>query len=168
MHFELCQAVVRVLVEETTGFSVSERGQVLLAELRDEFDWLEPGKTFLIRIGKGDVRWWSFAGGHFNGRFASCLDRGGLDVISDNFSVSQKNKQPDPEHIDNLKACIDQCIGVNLDVVDEDQDELKFSEAIPASIATKMSVERGAVSDIAGIVGRYGISMIIDNRSDPQ
>ncbi|MBF0604768.1 MAG: DEAD/DEAH box helicase [Nitrospirae bacterium] len=166
MHFDLCQAVVRALVEETTGFSVSERGQALLAKLRDEFDWLEPGKTFLISDGTGEVKWWTFAGGHFNGRIASCLDRGGFHVISDNFSMSLKNKLSDLGAIDNFKSCIDQCLGVDLQDIDEGLEKLKFSEAIPTSIAVKQSVERESVSDISGIVQRYGILMTIDNLTD--
>lgn len=168
MHFDLCQAVVRVFIDEIIGFTVSERGQSLLAELRGEFEWLVPGKTFLISNGKGEARWWTFAGGHFNGRFASCLDRGGFDVISDNFSVSSKNKQPAVGDVDNFKSCIDQCIGTDMQIVDENPDKLKFVEAIPTSIFAKMSVERESDTIIIGIIGRYGISTVIDNREDLQ
>lgn len=164
MHFELCQAVVRVLVQEPEGFSISERGKSLLAELRDEFDWLEPGKTFLIRNEKGDVRWWTFAGGHFNSRIASCFDRGGIDADSNNFSVSLKNNQGVLESVNIFKSHIDKCVDVDLKDINESLVKLKFLEVIPYVIDYKTQVRRTSVKDIAAIVASCGILMIIDNR----
>ena len=48
LHFALCQAVARVLAREHAPVVFSKRALELMETLRDEYDWVEPGQTFLI------------------------------------------------------------------------------------------------------------------------
>ncbi|MBF0632208.1 MAG: DEAD/DEAH box helicase [Magnetococcales bacterium] len=143
MHFKLCQAVVRVLVEETTGFSVSERGQALLADLRDEFDWLEPEKTFLISNGKGEVRWWTFAGQALNSQAATHLVDCGFEAKFDNFSVMLKGVC-EPEKV--LSAIhswyANRGQGLRSVAHEEMANSLKFSACLSVTMISKMFTER--------------------------
>ena len=56
LSFELCQAIPRVLAREDAPVALSRRAAALLGELREEYAWVEPGKTFLVVQDEG-IHW---------------------------------------------------------------------------------------------------------------
>ena len=66
LHFDLCQAMTRVLSREGTPVAFSRRAMEKIEELRAIHDWVEPNTNFLIRDADGNITWWTFAGKRAN------------------------------------------------------------------------------------------------------
>lgn len=146
-HFELCQAITRVLANVDVPVTLSLRARELIEELRDEYDWVEPNKTFLITYEDGYVVWWTFAGKLVNAAIAAVLDDEALKVVSDNLSVSFSGGI----ELEQLKASISKMVLNNptnlLVPLDESFiDELKFSECLPQRVKETELAERYDVS----------------------
>lgn len=88
MHFEMCQAIAAVLSSEKKYEGLSSRAVEFLAEQRDEFSWLEAGKTTLVIDADGDAVWWTFAGKLFNAAIADRLACESDKVATDNLGIS--------------------------------------------------------------------------------
>ena len=148
MHFELCQAIGNILMDEDNFIKVSDRGMALWENLQEEFEWLEPGKTFLINHGDIEARWWDFAGGMLNSQMATYLDNNGLQTSQDNFSVTVKSSVA-PE---DLKLVIQDFLNNHHESVDDESKEkadgLKFSACIPGEIYKLMLDKRDSVEDV--------------------
>lgn len=87
-HFALCQAIPRVLAREGMPVHFSQRAMTLMEELREEYDWAEPGKTFLISYANDHAVWWTFAGKLVNAALTNALNSESLRVVSDNLAIS--------------------------------------------------------------------------------
>ena len=139
MHFELCQAVSKVLMGQIDGIVFSGRGQSLLEEFQEEYEWLEPKKTFLM-CKKDTARWWTFAGGHFNGQVVNCLNQSKLQATADNFSVSVKSTEPTSELVNAIRECCSsQDVMFGEPTTESDN---KFSECLSDEAIRKMSFQR--------------------------
>jgi ATP-dependent helicase Lhr and Lhr-like helicase len=147
LHFELCQAITRVLVRGDMPVTLSHRARELMEELRDEYDWVEPSKTFLITYDDGYVVWWTFAGKLVNAAIATALEDEAAKVVSDNLSVGFSGGI----ELEQLKASISKMVLNNptnlLVPLDESFiDELKFSECLPQRAKEIELAERYDVS----------------------
>lgn len=132
LHFELCQALVRVLVREDVPVNFSKRAADLIEELRAEYDWIKPGKTFLTKYDDGSIVWWTFAGKLVNAAIAAALDGVAGKIVSDNLSVDFSGSAD----LDSIKRAITSVVltdAANLPVpLDEEfVEELKFGECLP-------------------------------------
>lgn len=147
LHFDLCQAITRVLARADTPVTFTRRAIELMEELREEYDWVEPGKTFLISYDDGYIVWWTFAGKLVNAALANALSSEAQKVVSDNLSVSFsgatdfKNLKDEIKnmmlsHADNLIVPLDESF----------VDELKFSECLPQILKEVELAERFEVS----------------------
>lgn len=87
-HFDLCQAITRVLASDGMPVRFSKRAMELMEELREEYDWVETGKIFLIKYSQDYVVWWTFAGRLINTALADALNNEALKVTSDNLAIS--------------------------------------------------------------------------------
>lgn len=156
MHFELCQAIARVLMEADDFIKVSARGMALWESLKEEFAWLETGHTFLLLNGRQESRWWNFAGGRFNAQVVIYFDRIGFKSSHDNFSVTVKSL--DHEEIkSSLQAYLSNHDRIVACKTKEKEDGLKFSDCVPEEIYLKLTntrysitKEKNAVNNLAG------------------
>lgn len=131
LHFELSQAVSRVLTGEEIPVNLSRRAQELMDELREDYDWIAPNQTFLISYDEGYVVWWTFAGKMVNAAIASALSGEAGKVLSDNLTVSFSGTVD----LESLKRAITDTVISNPDklFVNLDEDflnELKFGECL--------------------------------------
>jgi len=148
LHFHLCQAVARVLAREDAPVAFSKRAVELMETLRNEYDWVEPGKTFLLSYDDQSVVWWTFAGKLVNAAIAEALSAEASKVVSDNLSVSFVGAAD----MVSIKAAM---LGVVLDnsaelVIPLDAefiDELKFGECLPQSIRERELAARYDISE---------------------
>ncbi|MCU7804188.1 MAG: DEAD/DEAH box helicase [Candidatus Thiodiazotropha sp. (ex Lucinoma borealis)] len=148
LHYELCQAITRVLAREDIPVVFSHRAIGLMEELREEYGWVEPNKTFLITYDDNYIVWWTFAGNLVNAAIATALGEEAEKVVSDNLSVSFSSVI----ELDRLKNAIEEMVLKNPEnlfvPLDEDfVDELKFSECLPqaakeAELAVRYEVSR--------------------------
>ena len=145
MHFKLCQAIVQALIDNDDFIKVSARGMDLWDNFKEEFEWLESGKTFLISQGGQDIRWWNFAGGQFNTQVAAYLDENSFQTSQDNYSVTVKSS----EDVEKLKSAIQDYLINHYESVDcesrETEDGLKFSACIPSKIYLILMAKRSSV-----------------------
>ncbi len=88
MHFELCQAIPRLLIREDLPVTFTRRATELMEELRDEYDWAAPARTFLISYDDGYIVWWTFAGKLVNAAIAAAFSGEAKKVVFDNLSVA--------------------------------------------------------------------------------
>ena len=161
LNFELCQAITRVLARDEVPVNYSRRATELMAEVREEYDWIEPGKSFLITYDDGYVVWWTFAGKLVNAAIASALVGEAGKVVSDNLSVSFSGTVS----LDSLKRAIMDVVltnRANLSVpLDESfVDELKFSECLPQAVKELELAERYDVSRQVRQLGEYPLLSI--------
>lgn len=152
----LCGAIHRALASDEVSARWSRRAQLQIEAARSEFPWLcgEPGN---VLVAAGDkLAWWTFAGGRANAALAAELSRRmAARVAADNFAVRfeagtvldvvgrliEELRDADPRQI--------------VPTVNEDALEgLKFSECLPAEIAT--GVVRGRLADDQAVVDVLG------------
>jgi ATP-dependent Lhr-like helicase len=148
MHYEMCQAIAEVLLSEDEVDGLSTRSQSLLAELKEEFGWLEKGKTTLVVDNDGNVNWWTFSGRLLNAAFSEMLAVEADNISSDNLCITFS-------HIYNIDALVmkikDLMAGeseaISLSLEEDFIQELKFSEClsqleIDKEILARYSVDR--------------------------
>ena len=160
MHFELCQAIGRVLMDDDHFIKVSERGISLWKGLKEEFEWLEPGKTFLINNGDHEARWWNFAGGMLNSQAATYLDNNGFQTSQDNFSVTVKSSVDTVDVKSSIKGFLENHHEFMDSESREKADGLKFSACVPGETYQKMLDKRDSVEDVKNWVNHTTLSLI--------
>ena len=91
LPFALCQTIKRILIDQATPATLSQRAVVRLSSLAESFSCLEEGTTTSersVRDGKAEWQWWTFAGGAANFWLAELLIASGVKVVTyDNFSL---------------------------------------------------------------------------------
>ncbi len=153
MHFDLCQAIVRVLREEEPFVRVSARGMALWENLRESFAWLDTDKTFLIAQRDQEIRWWNFAGGRFNTQMAACLTGKGFKTSQDNFSTAVQSI--DLQAVKGaLRECLEQGDKPMADATGAEGDGLKFSQCLPPSLIKKLFAKRLGVAHAVEVMTR--------------
>ena len=89
LHFELCQAIARVLSGNHAKQGLSARASERLGTIAAGFTWLEPGMTWLVKTADGVVIWWTFAGLNANAALAEGLRAQGINTGRvDNLAVA--------------------------------------------------------------------------------
>jgi ATP-dependent Lhr-like helicase len=73
LGYELCQAMKRVLSEDTEDPAWSQQARVVLETLRADHGFLREGRELLDQ--KDTVEWWTFAGGAANTLIARMIER---------------------------------------------------------------------------------------------
>lgn len=66
MHYELCQMIYTVLLEDVAYDFLSRRAGAELKEARNEFDWVRLSEPLLRSREDGAVEWWTFVGRNVN------------------------------------------------------------------------------------------------------
>ncbi len=148
LHFHLCQAVTRVLARNDTPIAFSKRALDLMETLREEYDWVEPGKTFLISYEDNFVVWWTFAGKLINAAIAETLASEASKVVSDNLSISFAGTVD----LESVKTVINNVVlsesaELVLPLDEEYIAELKFGECLPQSCRDEELAARYDFSD---------------------
>lgn len=148
LHFHLCQAVTRVLARDDTPVAFSKRALELMDTLREEYDWVEPSKTFLISYEEDYVVWWTFAGKLINASIAEALAGEANKVVSDNLSISFTGTVD----LASLKNAISNVVfsesaGLVIPLDEEFIAELKFGECLPESFRDEELAARYDFSD---------------------
>ncbi|MDF5814209.1 hypothetical protein P4118_29485 [Pseudomonas aeruginosa] len=84
LRYELCRAIADALVSDLVPEGLSSRAQGLLADLRDQYGWMESGKSTLIFDTDGNATWWNFAGKLLNSAMKDLLADEADKLIADN------------------------------------------------------------------------------------
>jgi ATP-dependent helicase Lhr and Lhr-like helicase len=133
MHFELCQAIKRVLVAGGDPRFRSRRAENALQELRDEFPWLEKDATTLVRDPVRKVaRWWTFAGERYNAAAAGVLQEQGTAATYDSLAISL-SLEGRAEAVEAQLASARDAVrnGRGAPISDEALEQVKFHDLVP-------------------------------------
>lgn len=154
MHYEMCQAIARVLSLGSKVEGLSSRSEGLLEELQEEFGWLEEGKSTLLIDTDGNANWWTFSGGLLNAAFSEGLATEADKVVSDNLCITFF-------HVYDIEALITKirslmagpAEAISLSLEEDFIQELKFSECL-----SQIEIDRE-------IVARYSLKRDFDRFS---
>ncbi|MFO0887706.1 MAG: ATP-dependent helicase, partial [Isosphaeraceae bacterium] len=135
----VCQAVRETLAGDEVDPHWSRRAVARIGEVREEFPWLRPDSTALVRHPDGQVRWWTFAGGVANTILAQQLGRFG-EAKADNTAITIEGDPPMEEireHLGSLSAH-------EMAAVPDPRaiEILKFSEALPPVLSERVYLAR--------------------------
>lgn len=131
MRYELCRSMADVLASEIIPSGLSLRARHLLSGLREQYAWIESGKTSLIIDSDENAIWWNFAGKLLNSALKDELVNTAHKVIADNeclifYKLSAKEKIAN--EIKSLNRCSADALKISLD--ENFIKELKFSECL--------------------------------------
>jgi ATP-dependent Lhr-like helicase len=161
LHFDLCQAMARALARCDAPVRLSRRAVTLIEELREEYDWVAPNKTFLIAYDDGSIVWWTFAGKLVNAAIVTVLEGEAEKVASDNLSVSfsEATTLRSLKHAIKTKILADPTkLFVPLD--EHFVDELKFSECLAPLAKEKELAERYNISSMVKQLSEHSLVAI--------
>ena len=142
--FALCQAVKSLLASETQPDFLSQRGETVLTEARQEYAWLKADDT-VLRLGAraGDSEWWTFAGRQANDHLGKLLLQAmALTSQADNFNLQFKKSVAPEVWVETLARLREKSPADKIAAIVEDLPDLKFSECLPPSALRQMSQAR--------------------------
>jgi ATP-dependent Lhr-like helicase len=148
LRYELCRAIADVLVSEVVPDGLSFRAQGLLADLRDQYGWIESGKTTLILQADGNATWWNFAGKLLNSALKDVLSDQADKIIADNESLEFRHVYSTETLINRIRMILAGNVEHLAVLLDENfVQELKFSEClsqkeIDRELSQRYSVDR--------------------------
>lgn len=163
MHFEMCQAISKVLLVDTSVDFLSSRAEALLDEIREEFEWVETAKNHLIQDNQGNAIWWTFAGKLFNASLAESLAGEAEKVTTDNLGISFSQVYDIKQLLENIRSVMS---GSREDIIvpiEEDFiQELKFSECLSQmNIELELS-ERFKVGDSFCCLAKQSVKLLLN------
>jgi ATP-dependent Lhr-like helicase len=145
LHFQMCQAIRRVLLSGSCPGQLSQRATARLGGIRDEFPWLEDeDSTVIVRDIQGGLHWWTFGGLIVNAGLAEWLEpEGRRSLRRDNLWIELEADADRAE----LEDRIAEAHGPNQTsmwkIADEKAlDGLKFGICVPRPLVERMMTVR--------------------------
>ncbi len=143
MHYEMCQAIAAVLEMDEKYEGLSARGNEMLDDLREEFDWIDQQKTSVLFDSEGNATWWTFSGRLLNAALSGLLTNEADKVTSDNLGIFFSHVYKSG----NLSNAIADLMGqvsneVVLTLEEDFVQELKFAECLSQIDIDKELFER--------------------------
>ena len=144
LGFELSQAIRSILAKDTHSDHWSRRATDRIAEIREEFSWLQMDSSVAVQIGNGQTEWWTFGGSRANATLARQLaqeTRHKVDHDSFTLTFDPSLKLQDVQQA--ITEIRDRDALDMFPAVDEAAiDGLKFSECLSVALATQMLERR--------------------------
>jgi ATP-dependent Lhr-like helicase len=143
LKFELCQAMRDVLLGAELPAVVSARAQQALAELRQDFSWLDADSTAIVRTGDDVWRWWTFGGLYANSALSTWFKGEGLAATANNLAVRFAGDPPRAA----LAAALARLRDIQPEILHPEVsqkaiDGLKFSACLPQDLAIRVLQKR--------------------------
>jgi ATP-dependent Lhr-like helicase len=137
LGFRLCQSIKHLLAGNEDNAMWSKRAQRQIADLREEFAWLDMDETVILLEENGKAEWWTFAGTGANAILAHELSQAMKSrTIYDSLTVTFESKVS----LNTIELALNELRKNELSkmttAVDEHAIEgLKFSECLPHDLA---------------------------------
>ena len=131
LHFDLCRAIQRCVAGKQAHGTLSKRAATKLAEVVEEFSFLEARTQALVSEGDG-IRWWTFAGGKANAALAMIVGRHGVRAKRfDDFGLDL-DVAPPAISADEVELLPEEKPSAG---IQREAAELKFSACLPVKMA---------------------------------
>jgi ATP-dependent Lhr-like helicase len=143
LSYRVCQSIKHILATETNEDYWSQRAAAAMGDVRNEYPWVALGSSAVLRHASGETLWWTFAGGIANTLIAGRL-KTVMDSTADNLAIRFRG-------VDALDRVEELLRGIDPDGTGPSPDAnaidgLKFSEALPVSLAAEVFCARFADS----------------------
>jgi ATP-dependent Lhr-like helicase len=157
MHFELAQAIKRVLAGADVRRFLSKRAESQLQDLTEEFVWLREAESTLLLRRDEPATWWTFAGDRYNSAVAAALRADGISAQSGDLRVLVSGG--DQKHLPETVAAIARRLAENpaAMVTCEGAALPKFGECVPESLLQTTFRERLAPRQEAAALAAQSI-----------
>lgn len=150
---ELCDAMRQVASgEDPVGVNLTERARAALADLRDEFRFVQPGRGSVV-IESTRARWWTWGGQRAN---ASLSDALGLLAVSqgDDLSIGLDPERASSSAIRSALTDLRTDALPTPSVAREFAKNMKFSDCLPEQLALEVARQR--------LVDPVGVGRVLD------
>jgi ATP-dependent Lhr-like helicase len=152
LRHEACRSIQAVLAGADPAVRLSRRAEYHLADLREQFHWVDAESTVLLRERDGALSWWTFAGLLANWTLAAGL---GADVAEpgrcDNLRVALVEGTSTEEVLGRIGALEAATLASSWDA--KAAEGLKFRECLPASVAGALLRARlSAAATVAAVL----------------
>jgi ATP-dependent Lhr-like helicase len=150
LSWNVCQAIRHVLCgDDRLDEHLTSRATAKLAEIREDYSWVNDGRTTLVRDSiRSRSRWWTFAGARANQAIAHRLDEAGVATIAvDDLAIGLRSVIPLEEIVD-VAGATDAAI-THPPVDPRRLDTIKFASCVPDEDLAQMLAARDA--DEAGV-----------------
>ena len=159
MHFELAQAVAKVLVEGLEERFLSRRSRETLLRLRDEYSWVRLDTTTLISDAGGTrARWWTFAGDRYDQAVGAELTVARARTAADALGVTVQREGEDGWMADTLRGAVmaarDEVARSGGAWRADSVRKLKFAECVPEELLGRMARARFGVRASGEVLAR--------------
>ena len=168
MHFELAQAVARVLVEGLDERFLSRRSRDTLAQLRHEYSWVKLESSTLTSDAEGTAgRWWTFAGDRYSQAVAIALRVQRVRAVPDALGVSIQRDGDYGWTAEKSRAAVNEAreeVARTGGAWGADSvSRLKFAECVPEGLLERMAGGRFGVQTAGGLVGKQAVVLRIES-----
>lgn len=140
----LCDAIRNVLAgEDPAGVTLTKRAQSSLAEVREQFRWVRPGRT-AVHVSDAGMTWWTFAGLHANAGLMAGMGNLLGGNRPDNLAIKL---DPDVATVEKVRAfagALDPEALPRPWIAETLADKLKFADALPVDVAVNIAAARTA------------------------
>ncbi len=152
----LCDAIRNVLAgTDPSGVTLTERAAGALADIREQFAWVQVGRTAVVRTESG-LAWWTFGGLHANAGLMAQMGPLVGSPKADNLAIKL---DPDQADVAKIRQLVTDLAERGAEEGAEDRStpwiaeqlaqKLKFADCVPEPIALDIAAAR--VSDPTGI-----------------
>jgi hypothetical protein len=164
MHFELAQAVAKVLVEGLEERYLSRRSREALMRLRDEYAWVRLDATTLVSDAGGTRgRWWTFAGDRYNQAVGAALTLARTRTAVDGLGVTVQREGEDGWMADTLRSAVvaarDEVARTGGAWRAESVRKLKFAECVPEELLGRMAGARFGAGESASDITHRNVEL---------
>jgi ATP-dependent Lhr-like helicase len=136
------------------GVTLTRRAADALADARRAFWWARSGRTAITRSA-GAAHWWTFAGLHANAALTAALGDLAATSSLDNLRIALDPDRGGVPDVRERLTAYDQSASGLPPIVDELARDLKFSDCLPADLASRIVAARvldgGAVGRVASL-----------------
>jgi ATP-dependent Lhr-like helicase len=146
MHYEMCQAISKILLGQGDKGFLSVRSADLFEELLEEFDWIEAEKNTILFDNDSNATWWTFGGKLLNSVMHNVLEDEADKIVADNFSINFYHVYDNDSLINKVKELLgSEVSNLILDLEEDFVNELKFSECLPQIEIDKVLLARYSI-----------------------
>jgi ATP-dependent Lhr-like helicase len=153
----LCRSIRKMLTSSEVSPLWSQRATERLGQLRDEYSFLKPEGTTLLRQGPEGIIWFTFAGDPVNSALGRALASHGVQTKKvDDYAVAFSDEVT-RDRLESALAGLNEIEVLSIGNANEEAEKaLKFADCVPAGLLdAEMVARRCAAGDVGIVLGEH-------------